>query len=476
MVPPSTFVFASPQDLVNFVAPEATNETEKQEQNFAQRNLQARLQHCLGCNSQSKKKPLGPDVDTKLREILDMKLTNGYEGWWKNLKQKEKLSGLDKDIILLVEAFGNKELAWRFSRYPEIDRLFKQPYDYGKLLVLVMRWNPAAERHIKQGHTSVNETKEDPLGGATQPLDPQPACKRPANERDDVDAHTQVASESVQRNDKRPNKGENHQRKRTRYGSEQPDTHGANDTMLAEHAISTSISVPDQEPCMPTSPEQSAGVETPAPIERRSTVHSLMLVSQAPTIEDVSPNFKHLGQTGSAEPMQSDGSALDRHTSIYECNTYQTREDSSMQTPGILDDSNPRSDPARTLDEPDHELSDLVFTRVEVLDDTDSIIRFRWAGSQAIRCIEKDTHSVNDGKWCYINMALGDLPFKRLAETIQQSKMWKREKLDISAKTSCLTLQLRRKVIDRYCNLDCIVPTAMVPQVLGIWRPDDHAK
>ncbi|KAF2844734.1 hypothetical protein T440DRAFT_512026 [Plenodomus tracheiphilus IPT5] len=470
MTLPSTFVFPSPGEFVDFVVPEATNDIK---QNYAQNKLQQRLQHLLSCKPQSKKVPLDPDVETRLDEIMDMNLISGYESWWSNLNQKEQLSGPDQDIVLLVEAFGDKEFAWRFSQYPNIDRLYKQPLDYGKLITFVMRRDRAAKYHIKQDHTSVSKTREDQLGGATQSLDPQSACKGPVNGRVNVVGDLSVVQKAPQR--KRPNVGESHEGKRICLASGQRGTPEFNGTMSAKDAISTPISVPNQEPCMSTSPEQSAGVETPAPIGRRSTVHSLMSVPQAPTIEDVSPNFEYLVQTGSAEElMRSDGSALDRHTITH---VYHVREDNITQTPGILDDSNPWSDPNYTLDERNCELFDLAPIGVEKLDGTgDSIVTYRLGGIEAIKCIGEDANSVNDGKMCYINMALCELPFETLAETIKQSDMWKSEKPEISTRTSCLTLRFRRRVIDPYCDLDCIVPTKMVPQVQGIQRRDNHAR
>jgi hypothetical protein len=480
-IPQPIYTFESGQKFLQFLRPDDSDETLKLLQNRAQCRLSLRIGQLLQNNQTRKRYKLDTDHEKNWIKVLAAEPKGGYDLWWNKLKEETKLSDVEEDAICLGDAFGNKKMAWRLTQYPSVEKFVASPYYYSRLLIFVIKSDSAEDRAaqhpIEQGHTSINKTREDQLGGTIPPLNPQPTCKGPANECGNIVGDLTVVQEAPQRNGKRPNVEDIHESKRICLESGQSYTHGANDAMLAKDAVSTSIPVPDQDRYMYTGPEHSAGVETPAPTGRRSTIHSLMLVPQAPTIEDISPNSEYLDQTGSAEPMRNDGSALDRHTSTHEYNVYHVREDKLIQTPGILDNSNPWSDPNYTLDEPNRELSNLASIGVEELDGTgDSIVTYRWGGSEALECIGQDAHSVNDGKWCYINMALCELPFKKLAETIKQSSMWKSEKLEISTKTSCLTLRLRRRVIDRYCDLDCIVPTAMVPQVRGIQRRDDHAQ
>jgi hypothetical protein len=451
--------------------------------------------------------------------------SEGLESWSRELLQKTNTSQEEDDAILLIKTFKDDLPGWMLMAVPEVDYWVTRPKKYREILLYILK-NSKPDRpdmavqarrevapamatmpasQLQHSHAIIAAEATDspsdapeqhtegtpafdrqssiplstPPNGMIQPSDSLVACERQADERSDVDTHTQVASRPLQRNVKRPNDEESPERKRMRLEFRQADPHGANETMLAEHAISTLISVPDQEPCMPTSPEQSAGVETPAPTGRCSTIHSLMSVPQAPTIEDVSPNFEYLVQTGSAGPMRSDGSALDRHTSTHEYNVYHVREDNLTQTSGILDDSNPWSDPNYTHDEPDIRwLSDLKFLNEEKLDDGtgDSIVTYRWGGLCALLHCGEDKQSVSDARWFYLNMKLCQLPFDTLAETVKKSKRWENENIKESTLTSCLTIRLQRGKIDSYCYLDCIVPTDMVPQVREIQRRNDHAQ
>ncbi|KAF5844008.1 hypothetical protein GGP41_000394 [Bipolaris sorokiniana] len=287
----SPFMFGSPQAFANFVSPEKKNE-----QNDAQNQLCARLQYLLSRTAQSKKKRFDSDMEKKWNDLLSTRLMSGYEEWWKDLKHKEIPSVIEKDVMMLGEAFGDKEWAWRLSRYPNIDQISKQLRDYGNLLLFVMRRYSATEGYIKQGHIPVNGTREDETSGGKQPLDVQPACEGSANEPSNAVGN--IVSNAKRSSNGENLNGESPSRKRICLQSEQSKTSEVDNTTSKNHAVSTLVSGTGQEQHMSTSSGQKTDiVMIPAPTIPSFKPCKLLWNTQTQTSSGLSLTFQYCGQS-----------------------------------------------------------------------------------------------------------------------------------------------------------------------------------
>ncbi|KAH8621375.1 hypothetical protein IG631_23944 [Alternaria alternata] len=270
----------------------------------------------------------------------------GWKNWRCGLLEKANPSQQEKDAVLLIEAFDDPLLGWMLLEYSEADKFISRPCKYREILLYIMKTSQSTDSgpnrpdmavqsshkvtpdvatmpttQLQHGDIIVEiEAENSPSNALEQHMDgiqgvrrhnsnslptwPNDAALgspafhgRQTDERSGVDVHTQVAPGSVQCNNKRANDEESLERKRRRLRSGQPGTHGGNDLMLTEDAVSKSICASDQESCMSTSPEQSAGVEAFAHIASHSTIRS--------PIPDLrvhpSPGFQYLGQTSCTE-------------------------------------------------------------------------------------------------------------------------------------------------------------------------------
>ncbi|KAF1357488.1 hypothetical protein EJ07DRAFT_157500 [Lizonia empirigonia] len=239
----------------------------------------------------------------------------GWDAWRCRLLEKANPSQKEQDVILLIEAFDDQRIGWMLEQV-ETDEWISRPSIYREILVYIMKTSPGTSLGPNHLDMTVNARHEVVSAVATMPTSPPQhsntiiatdatdsppnaleqdtegveavyrhsssplptrpndslaACERQADERGDADAHTQVASGSVQRHLKRLNNEEGPESKRRRFES-------------------------DKEPYLSTRPKQSAGVGTPAPIVPRPTIHELVLNRQAATPGGLSTEFEYCGQ------------------------------------------------------------------------------------------------------------------------------------------------------------------------------------
>jgi hypothetical protein len=511
--PLSIFAFPSGLQFLQFLRPRRWAETEELPQNDAQQktllqnNAQGRLLDRIfrlkGVQFREKKGRLDTDYKKNWTVLLEAEPKNGYGVWFAQFKDKEHPSKLEEDIVDLGEAFGI-ETAWVFSRYPSVDKFLKQPCHYLDLLLYAI----ASAAH-EEGHTSIskqlnssprredtesvmpspipsgpNKVKEDQLGGATHPFDPQPAFGGPANERGNV-----VGSV------KRPNDEERRESKRICLGSEQQGTHEFNGTMSSKDAISTSISVTDQEPWMPKSPEQPAGVET----LYQDTVVQEIDASQdrqhreanqvcRTSSEELEPGVDHSG--GTARPLDplatSEGPAhkrdnVDSHTPVASGFIQ-----SSAQRHLEHGEGNPSEKQIYQLNGPPdtmpHYRPDLKTVppfkytgQWPIPETTDCLLTYEWAaGHNACVLInEKNKIVQTDGQFMYGKISrsrLDKVPDANLVASIKRSHMWQKAGDEPDDKeTVCFEVRFPKgNNVGEPVTVACIVPRADAPPLSGL--------
>ncbi|KAH7548722.1 hypothetical protein J3E72DRAFT_273790 [Bipolaris maydis] len=310
------FIFASSQAFFDFVEPAILPET-LVKQSGAQRLLVQRFGHLLQCVPREKKTRLKTDFEEEWANLLNLEPKQGYDHWWDELKKNGQSSwpkGLKEDIIHIGEAFGNVQLLWRLSQYPDFTKFFAQPHYYGKLLRFVLTWE---KPHTEQEHTSANETKGDELGRANQSLNAQPRRE---------------GSGSV----KRPNDGESPEGKRVCLQPKQQDTPEGHDitTMLVEDATSPSVSKHCQELRTLTNFGQQPIIgKAPLPTQQCFKGSKLVWNNQPQRSNDYSTKFIYLGQSDCSERLDC---VIEYGWSPFSIHQFLRNEKYLVETDGVV--------------------------------------------------------------------------------------------------------------------------------------------
>ncbi|KAF1352961.1 hypothetical protein EJ07DRAFT_158963 [Lizonia empirigonia] len=291
--------FGSPKAVLNFL-------------NFAIENprLRAQVDFFLTCWKLTTTVHQSSKITTSLKRLLEedkKSVEFDDEQLWdlKLRRLKEKIdndkrstaaSGLRayiEEVNTIGRAYG-EETKQRFAKLSEPVKSLRTPLSHLKVVVEFIKGEP---HHTEQA-SSLEQPTQHRIAASLGSNRASEQCMGPSNKRGNVVGSILSVQEALQCNGKRQNGGKRPGRKRVCLGSEQLDTRGANVSMLPKHAISMPISRPDGELHMPTSPEQSSGVETPAPIGPHSTIHSPM----SGPLAHLSPKLEYLGQTSCTEP------------------------------------------------------------------------------------------------------------------------------------------------------------------------------
>ncbi|KAJ6191836.1 hypothetical protein J3E72DRAFT_380016 [Bipolaris maydis] len=272
--------FGDRQAFMDFLGPKDTSVTEQTKKNRAQKNLLARI---VSLDSRpirvrDPKRNQNPgDFEITWNDLQETTVKGSFDDWWDHLIKKESLSGVEKDAILLGEAFEDKGLAWRFHRFPKIDGIIKHASNYSVLLRVVIGWDPDTKGRSEQGHAPISRLRED-----------QPAREGPAD----------VCSNPVSNVlGKHTEDGESPAKKRICLRPERPNTTHANEIEIIP-TENTPASGPSQKPCMPTSSGQKIDItKVTAPTISSFKFCKLIWNAQTEASSGLSLMFQYCGQS-----------------------------------------------------------------------------------------------------------------------------------------------------------------------------------
>ena len=519
--PQSSYIFESGQQFLQFYNPDQLHKTPKRPdeirkllRNRAQCEVLIRLN---GLTSKRKTHKLETNYEYNWKKITALEPKGGYDSWWKKLKEETNPTVVEKHAICLGNAFENIIMAWRFTQYPSVVKFVFNPSQYRELMIFAIESDSAedrAARHpIEQGHTSINKTRDDQLGGTTQPLDPQPAREGPANERSNIAG-----------NSSRPNEEESLGVKRVCLRSGEPDIQEVNATALAEHAISSSVFRPDQELRMPISLQQSTGItilhqETSAQEAAASQDRQPLKAKQV--LDRSGGILQPRGSLVTVEGPAREGSGVCCHTSVAsesgrsDVKRHDPEESRKrkrkchatvqLDTHGVSDLKPTEGQEPRMFTSPGqpaavetsapvephpmiHKLilnrqaptADGLSTEFEYcgqsdrLGTSDVVVEYSWTGFSAVTVAQDGKHLIEDDDVFYYYKlspsSIERVPFKDLTNSMKRSETWKKQSQDCEG-SECFILKLRKlnipglyHSIPETACVRCVVPREEAPK------------